>query len=227
MRLIKLTIIVLFLPFCMSAQKTEVGVFAGITNYQGDFVGPDFSLKSSGVALGLLAKHHLSSKIAIRASLNFGKIKGDDANFDNNKRRDFSFETNMFDLTGAVEYSFITRNRYDDGGTFKKGFSPYVYLGIGFINASPEVTLSNGKELTDAEKDASTLHLSVPMGAGLKFDLNERMTIGAEGSLRASFSDYLDGLSESGNPEDNDWYFLAGLTFTYRLGEYNTNSVGN
>lgn len=229
MRLFKLTIVLLLLPLCIYAQKTEVGVFGGIINYQGDFVGPDISLKSSGLAFGVLAKHHINSKIAVRASLNFGKIKGDDANFEDNARRNFSFESPMFDLTGAIEYSFLTKNRYDDGGTFKRGFSPFVYVGIGIINANPDVTVPENSHvmLTQEELDASNLHLSVPIGVGLKFDLNERSTLAGEASLRATFSDYLDGLSEAGGPDKDDWYYMVGLTYTYRLGEMNKTSVGN
>jgi hypothetical protein len=227
MRFLKLTILALLLPLCMSAQKTEVGVFAGIMNYQGDFVGPKASLKDSGPALGLLAKYHLSNALAIRASFNIGQIKGDDANFEDNRRRDFSFESNLFDLSGAIEYSFFSRDRYDDGGTFKKGISPYLYIGLGIVNASPEVTVPDGKTLTSEELDASTLHFMVPIGGGLKIDLSETLTLGAEITVRPTFSDYLDGLSESANPDKDDWYAMGGLTLTYRLSPGNRNSVGN
>lgn len=227
MRLLKLTLFVLLMPLCMTAQKTEVGIFAGVATYQGDFVGPKRSLKDAGPAFGLLAKYHLSNTFAVRAALNVGQLKGDDNNFDDNRRRGFSFKSGIFDLSGSIEYSFLSKNRYDDGGTFKKGFSPYIYVGIGIVNASPDVTLANGKELTAAENDAPTLHFMVPIGAGLKFDLSETLSLGAEISARPAFTDYLDGLSESGNPDKDDWYALGGLTLTYRLSPGNRNSVGN
>lgn len=227
MRLLKLTILVLLLPLCMNAQKTEVGIFAGVATYQGDFVGPDLTLKDAGVAFGLLTKYNLSNKLAIRAAFNIGNIKGDDNNFDDNRRRGFSFKSDIFDLSGAVEYSFLSKNRYDDGGTFKKGFSPFIYVGLGIVNANPDVTLADGKELTAEENNASTLHFMIPIGGGLKFDLTESLTLAADVSLRPTFSDYLDGLSESGNPDQDDWYALGGLTLTYRLNTSGRTSVGN
>lgn len=227
MRLLKLTLFALLMPLCMTAQKTEVGVFAGLATYQGDFVGPDLTLKDAGPAFGLLAKYHLNNKLSIRAALNLGQLKGDDNNFDDNRRRGFSFKSGFFDLSGSIEYSFLSKNRYDDGGTFKKGFSPFIYVGLGFVNATPDVTTANGKELTAAENDASSLHFMIPIGGGLKFDLTESLTLAADVSLRPTFSDYLDGLSESGNPNENDWYALGGLTLTYRLSPGNRTSVGN
>ena len=217
MRLIKLTIIVLFLPIYMSAQNAEVGVFAGITNYLGEFVGTDLTLKESRPAAGIFLRHHFNSKLAIRGAFNFGVIKGDDDNFDDNRRRDFSFKSSMYDLTGVIEYSFLSKYKSDEEGVFEKGFSPYIYAGFGLVNTNPSVTLANGKRLTKEELDASNMHISLPIGLGLKFDISERMVLGAEATLRATFSDYLDGLSESGNPDEDDLYWMAGLTLSYRF----------
>lgn len=225
MRLLKLTLIALMLPMFMYAQKTEVGFFAGITNYQGDLVEPGFSLKDSGLGLGVVLKHHLSEKLAIRAGLNAGKIKGSDANYDERVTRGYSFETNFFDLSAGLEYTFLGKERYDAGGTFKKTVSPFAYLAVGVVNADVSVDDKIGR--AQEELDASSLHFALPIGLGLKADLSERITLAADVSFRASFSDYLDGFSESANPDKNDWYFLGGLTFTYRLGDGNENSAGN
>lgn len=225
MRLLKLTFIALMLPMFMYAQKTEVGVFAGITNYQGDLVEPSFSLKDSGLGLGVLVKHHLSTKLAVRAGLNFGKIKGDDSNFKENEGRAYSFESNIFDLTAGLEYTFLAKDRYDAGGTFQKTVSPFVYIAAGIVNS--DLTIDDKIVRTQDEIDAGNLHFALPIGLGLKADLTERITVAADVSFRATFSDYLDGFSESANSDKNDWYFLGGLTLTYRLGNGNHNSAGN
>lgn len=225
MRLLKLTLLAVMLPVFMYAQKTEVGVFAGITNYQGDLVEPSFSLKDSGFGFGVLMKHHLSTKLAIRAGVNFGKLNGDDANFEDRETRAYSFESNFFDLSAGLEYTFLAKERYDAGGTFKKTVSPFVYIGAGIVNSSVDVDEKIVR--TQEELDAGDLHFSLPIGLGLKADLTERITLAGDVSFRATFSDYLDGFSESTNPDENDWYFLGGLTLTYRLGESNNNSSGN
>lgn len=225
MRLLKLTLLAVMFPMFMYAQKTQVGVFAGLANYQGDLVESSFTLKESSFAFGALLKHDLSTKLAIRAGLNFGKIKGDDANFSDRENRGYSFESNIFDLSAGLEYTFLAKDRYDAGGSFQKTVSPFIYLGAGIINSN--VSIDDNIVRTQEELDAGNLHFALPIGLGLKADLTERVTLAGEFSFRATFSDYLDGFSESANPDENDWYWLAGLTLTYRLGEDNANSSGN
>jgi len=225
MRVLKLTLIAIMLPMFMYAQKTEVGMFAGLSNYQGDLVESGFTLKDSKFTIGLLMKHHLSSKLAIRAGVNVGRFEGDDANFDERENRGYSFESNFFDLTAGAEYTFLGKDRYDAGGTFKKTVSPFVYVMVGIVNT--DVSVDDKIIRTQDEIDASSLHFSLPVGGGLKADLSERITLAADVSFRATFSDYLDGFSESANKDENDWYFLGGVTFTYRLGEGSKNSANN
>lgn len=225
MRLLKLTLIAIMFPVFMYAQKTEVGVFAGVANYQGDLVESGLTLKDSKFAIGLLMKHHLSSKLAIRAGVNVGKFAGDDANFDGRENRGYSFETNFFDLTAGAEYTFLGKDRYDAGGTFKKTISPFIYVMAGIVNT--DVSVDDKIIRTQDEIDATSLHFSLPIGGGIKADLTERITLAGEVSFRATFSDYLDGFSESAGVDENDWYFLGGVTLTYRLGEGSDNAAGN
>lgn len=225
MRLLKLTLLAIMFPMFLFAQKTQVGLFAGLANYQGDLVEPSFTLKESGVALGVLLKHDLSTKLAIRAGLNFGKLKGDDSNFDGREARAYSFESNFFDLSAGLEYTFLAKERYDAGGAFQKTVSPFVYIGAGIVNSS--VSVDDRILRTAEEVDAGDLHFSLPIGLGLKADLTERIALAADVSFRATFTDYLDGFSESANPDENDWYWLGGLTLTYRLGEGSNNAAGN
>ena len=224
MRFFTFTIIALLLPMVAFSQKTEIGVALGITNYQGDLVEPSFSLKESNLIYGGLLKHHFSPKLALRAALNFGKITGDDANFDELSNRGFSFESNIFEFGAGIEFTPFGRQRYDDGGTFQKTISPFVYIGLGFISTNPDI--DDTIKRTSEEIDAGSLLLSIPLGIGFKADLSERWTFAVDLSSRATGSDYLDGFADSANPDKNDWYFIGALTMTYRLGASATNSVG-
>lgn len=57
------------------------------------------------------------------------------------------------------------------------------------------------------------------MGAGLKYDLSRQLVIGIEVGLRPTFDDLLDGISQAGNPDKNDWFGFGGLTLHYRIGK--------
>lgn len=225
MRFLKLTLIALFLPVFMVAQKTEVGLSLGLSTYQGDLVEPSFSYKDASFSVGGLLKHHLNTKLALRAGLNFGKIQGDDANFDEKENRGYSFESNIINFHVGGEYTFLAKPRYDDGGTFQKTISPYIFVALGFVNS--DVTVPSNIQRTPEEVDASSFHFSLPVGLGLKADLSERITLGIEATLHATFTDYLDGFSESANSDEDDWYFFSGATLTYRLGKASMNSAGN
>lgn len=224
MRLFKLTLLALLLPLTMMAQKTEIGLYAGLQSYQGDLAEADFTLKGSSYAVGLLLKQHLSTKLAVRAGLTIGQLTGDDENFDELEGRGWSFESNTFAVNAGLEYTFLAKERYDAGGTFQKTVSPYAFVMLGITSSDAEVS---GLTQTQEEMDAGTVFFGIPVGLGVKLDLSERLTFGAEASTVLVFSDYLDGISESANPDKNDAYFTAGVSLTYRLGEGNDNSAGN
>ncbi len=50
-------------------------------------------------------------------------------------------------------------------------------------------------------------------------DLNRKMVLAVEAGLRTSFSDYLDGVSQAGNPNGNDWYAFGGAALFIRFGD--------
>jgi outer membrane protein OmpA-like peptidoglycan-associated protein len=58
----------------------------------------------------------------------------------------------------------------------------------------------------------------MPVGFGIKYDISEKMRFYAETGLRWVFSDYLDGISKSANPKQNDTYSYLALGLTFKLG---------
>lgn len=219
MKSIKILIFLFLVPFLAFAQKSQLGVTVGLAGYQGDLTYAT-SLQEAGIAGGIFYKNAISNKLFLRAGLNFGSFNGDDEFYaDDSNGRNFSFTTNFVDASVGLEYAFLGKPRYDNTGVFQKNFTPYVNVGLGFVNASPEVTAAGTGVLKSEDLDPSTAHFMVPFGAGLKYDLSEKLTLGLEFSVRAPFSDYLDGISESANPEKNDWYYIGGVTASYHFGK--------
>ena len=52
---------------------------------------------------------------------------------------------------------------------------------------------------------------------GLKAGINDKWGVGLEFGLRKPFTDYLDGVSESGNPDKGDWFLIGGASLSYQL----------
>lgn len=84
-------------------------------------------------------------------------------------------------------------------------WSPYVFLGVGFLVAGEEGSIS------------------IPMGVGMKFNLYRQFSWGIEWGVRKLFTDKIDGISdpwgtgESNNIYNKDCFFVAGVTLTYRF----------
>jgi hypothetical protein len=55
------------------------------------------------------------------------------------------------------------------------------------------------------------------MGVGFKIDVSRKVALGLEAGTRLVFTDYIDGVSESANPKERDWYTFAGATLTLRF----------
>ncbi len=218
MRTISILSIFVLIPLLSFAQNDEIGLSAGFATYQGDLVYSSFSMKGAAAAGGLFYKRHFSNKFAFRASANLGSFSGTDDNFrDKAGDRTFSFETNFFDASISAEYAFLGKNRYDDVGIFSKTFSPFVNIGLGYINVSPEVS-SGTSPMSAEDQDFKKNHFFIPIGFGLKYDVSQKINIAVEAFTRTPFNDYLDGISVSANPDKNDWYVLGLVSFGYRVG---------
>jgi outer membrane protein OmpA-like peptidoglycan-associated protein len=224
----KFTVLFLSLFTFTCFGQWEVGGFLGSSNYQGDVVKPIlFTLKETTGAGGLLLRYHINEQMAVRGNLLIGKISGADDNFDSRGNRGLSFSSPLTEISLVGEYEIFGGRRLRDG-MFRKYVSPYFFGGIGVglinpttnfnedVNKDPSMVANIAKDKAHGFKKAN---LVIPLGAGFKFGLTPRVTLGAEMGLRPAFTDYLDGISEAANPEKDDWYVFGGLTLGYRLGK--------
>lgn len=201
-------------------QRTaDVGLFAGVSNYQGDFARSPVSLNETHFALGALYQYFLNPQWGVKGSVNYGRISGKDSNLGNSVQahRNWSFESGILELAGHLQFHPWGYARYDDFGMFKRHLSPYLSLGMGLAFAKARVTtLADDKFLLPEPEDRS-IFFTVPVSLGLRFVMTERLTLTGEVGQRATFSDYLDGISRYGNANAKDWYMFAGIGLSYTL----------
>lgn len=216
-----LVLVSLFLPVLIMAQsKSEVGLMLGGANYLGDISSSKvYSFKQTQVGGGLYARYHVNRHISLRGSFFYTKLKGDDLDFINED--EWRADRGINFTNPVYEFSF-TPEIYILGNTIKrKMFRPYVFAGIGAAFTNPENNLGE-RDIDAVENDPdhySTNHFSFPFGGGVNFDINEKFTLGLEASSHFPLTDYLDGVSESGNPNKKDWFIFGGLTVGYKFGE--------
>lgn len=224
----------LILPNVGSAQKADYwqgGVFVGTTAFSGD-VNPNATpdLNEISFAFGLSGRVDFTNKLGFKGSLIYGNFKGDDLNYEERQNRAFNFSTNVIEFVGIAEWEPFGADRYytdaDGGVQMDKLISPYLYAGAGLAFATlntdysgftgPSERINTGIRMDRAEGN-SKMAFVVPMGFGIKGDVSNHITLALDFGWRLVFSDHLDGISQSGNPDNDDIYFISGLTFYYRF----------
>ncbi len=196
----------------------------------GDLVAPRFFiLRETNPAFGIFLRANFSNCWSARVNFTKATVSGRDANFTEiawRQDRNFSFTSDLTETSLLLEFDPLGRRRYERG-QFTKRFSPYFFAGIGGLSFNPSTNFnepSNEGLLTeiyiDQARNFDRVNLTVPLGVGLRLDLSRRFTLGIESGLRMPFTDYLDGVSRSGNPEKRDWYVFGGATLAMRFGYF-------
>lgn len=222
MKYLKVLLGVLCFPLLVSAQPVlEGGVLIGIANYKGDLARTDgFQMAENNLAFGLNVRHYLDSTKAVRANLIYGKLSANDLEHAAFPERGYSFETSLVELTVVGEWEPFGKRRLQSDENSSKLVSPYLFLGLGAVYMKPEANFgadAGENNIKDINADYANVQLVIPVGVGLKVGINDTWGAGLEAGLRNPFTDYLDGISESGNPNKGDWYFFGGASLSYRL----------
>ncbi len=114
----------------------------------------------------------------------------------------------------------IISNGYKDDGSYRR-FIPYLLGGVAFTCTDPKVDWNNDvvPHSLEDEKNVGSMYFQVPVGLGLKYNLSEKMFLSFEVRSVFPLTDYLDGISESADPTDNDSYTFFGVNFGWNIGD--------
>ena len=224
--------------FCVSSvlaqnHKWEIGPLLGVSYYQGDLVASDYvDFRETNFGFGFFVRNNVHPNISLRANVLHGTISGNDNNSDRLRFRGVTFSSPLTEGSVQLEFDFLGHRRYNNF-QFKKTISPYIFAGFGFALVKQKVNYNTaGNEMLpesisrDLSADADQAKFAAPIGAGIKVDLSDTWTVGAEMGWRAAFTDFLDGISHAGNPESNDAYIFGGVTVAFRFGEVDTDGDG-
>lgn len=209
----------------------EFGLNLGRMVYQGDLTpSPLGSFRTSRTSFGITAAKVLPYAFSVRASFVHGGIAGNDGIYktpEYRQQRNFRFSSPVNELTAHLVWSYPGVPRYE------RGFTPYVFVGGGLslFNVRPDASSFNaeffGSEAVDIQAglDADAQHGApglmpiVMAGGGFKYFFHQSWGVNLEASYRTAFSDYLDGFSQSVNPELNDHYMNYSVGILYRRGK--------
>jgi outer membrane protein OmpA-like peptidoglycan-associated protein len=201
-----------------------------LSGYLGDLVASRYpTTKAIDPVAGLFLRRNLGEAWSLRLQGTYVRLSGDDTYFSNNQQRGFSFTTQMGELAVLGEWDLRGHRRFDQGH-LRKTLSPYLFGGVGLSFFQPTTNFNENQNTeggfaqliaSDRSQSYPAATPVLPFGAGLRYDLSQRVTLGLEAGLRYTFgADLLDGVSASANPDDSDWYGFGGLTLAFRFGYY-------
>jgi hypothetical protein len=201
-------IILLLQGYLVMMGQGELGVMAGISNYQGDLASVS-TLAGFKVLLGPVIGVHLgiekSDAFQVRADLLYTRISGDDAlsEHDNTRSRNLSFSSPVVQLAAGIDWNIFgfTQKAASD-------FTPYLTVGAGVFAFGPRTEYqgqtvklhplgTEGQYLDDYpdQKPYSLIQPSLQFGGGLKFLTQNKLIIALEAMMTYTFTDYLDDAS--------------------------------
>lgn len=200
--IIKLIILVL-LSSLGRAQYTELGLFAGGSQFLGD-VGPYRADLPQGYAGGMLFRQNFNRHWSLRLSGNYGLIQADDArsSFAERQERNLSFRSEIWEASLVAEFNFLPF----EPGT-KMNHSPYINAGFGVFSFDPEAQLDGTwHTLRDlrTEGQGTSFSNQAPyaeassffiFSLGYKVSLGRYTSLALETSFRSTYTDYLDDVS--------------------------------
>ena len=207
----------------------EIGAGLAGFVYQGDLTpNPLGSFRNMRPGLVLSAGRVFSGSFMARVNASFGGLRGDETKYDNpefRKQRAFRFRTPLAEVSPQLVWNPLGKN-YES-----KGFSPYLFGGVGFafFNIRSDHSdfnaayFSNAAEIAaqiaeDDKQSPPRFRIVIPAGVGVRYNLSESFAVNAESTLRFPFTDYLDGLSKAVNPNQGDHYLSIMVGAIYRPG---------
>lgn len=220
----------------LSQPAWEGGLFVGGASYQGDLVestAPD--LRELTPAVGLFTRFYLRPSWSLRTDLLYATLTGDDKNFKNQyirTKRQFSFSTQVGQVTLLLEWDPLGKHRFPGNHKMRPSFSPFFFggTGVGYIQPMPSFGNKGGESpgpvTEDRQAASANFRVALPAGMGLRLDLGRGMSISSVLTSHYFVTDYLDGISQAGNPDTRDWMWTGGVHLTVHFQLKDTDKDG-
>jgi opacity protein-like surface antigen len=185
-------------------QQGEFGVTAGAAHYFGD-INTRAALNRPKPALGVFFRKQFGNYVGMRIAAHYAQVGYSDTYSKNDyqKTRNLSFNSNIWEIAVQGDFNFFQFVPGDPDHLF----TPYVTLGAGVFTYDPYAYLDGKKEFLrplgtegqvagyKSRKPYSTMAFCFPLGAGVKYNINDKMNLSFEVSQRFTTTDYLDDVS--------------------------------
>lgn len=191
----------------MPEYRMELGGGAGLMSYLGDFNGNP--LKNMQPAISVVAKYKFNPRMAVAMNVTTGQIKGSSKEETTYYPtvNGYSFKNSLTDVGVRLEYNFWPFGTgYEYRGA--KRLTPFTFIGI---------------SLTLAKPDKTEAGINLPVGAGVKYKVGDRLNMALEWAMHFCSNDRLDGIEDpygirrDGLFKNTDCYSILHLSLTYDI----------
>ncbi len=210
-------------------QEGEYGFSIGTAQYFGD-LNPNPRFNTPNLAAGAFFRKQFGNYVALRVSANYAFLAYSDKYNTQNAfmfRRNLSFNTNIWEFALQGDFNFF---KFVPGSEYYR-FTPYITFGVGAFNYDPYAfyqgqkvylrplgTEGQGSTVYPTRKAYGSMAVCFPLGVGVKYSLNSKMTLGGELLYRFTTTDYIDDVSTTYAPDAEPQYQANGQpTLWYAL----------
>ena len=213
-----------------SPYPWEFGLKLGGSALAGDLTDNSFpSFDQISPAGAVFLSRRLGNVFSLRLQLMYGILQNnsDKASDQTIQALNAQIESSVLEPSLNLDIEPFYSSRFSDDFTFRPGLSPYISVGLGYAilgdspieygagtSADPALV---ARDIADRENETGTI--VIPVGAGLRYYLSPKSSLGIEYSVRFSGSDLVDGVSSAfGDSNVGDKYNFIGLTYAAGFG---------
>ncbi|MEO6729990.1 MAG: DUF6089 family protein [Ferruginibacter sp.] len=194
----------------MYEQLGEFGVTAGVAHYFGD-INTRAAVNRPKPAVGIFFKKQFNNYLGVRISGHYAQVGYSDIHSKNDfqKRRNLSFNSDIFELAVQGEFNFF---KFVPGDPYY-AFTPFVTIGVGAFSYNPYAYYQGQKvflralgtegqnipytDPTTGKKRSpyGSVAVCFPIGAGIKYNISNNINLSFQIAHRLTMTDYLDDVS--------------------------------
>lgn len=196
--------------FAQEDYRFDFGAGVGMTGYLGDANTANL-YQSPGWDMQLFLRYIINPRLGLKTNFYVGGLNGNSEHMANvfPDGMNYKFSTTFYELGELFEFNFF---EYGMGESYRKlkRITPYITAGLSATMWTVDKSIYAG--------------LTIPLGIGAKFKVNERLNLGLEFLMKKVFSDRLDGVAledpytiKSAFAKNTDWYSTLTLTISYEF----------
>lgn len=215
-------------------KRIEALFGVGTTNIYGDLGGAanatnllfikDITFRTTRPSFYAGIRYRLDQRFTIKTSFIYGYSHSEDFTGSRNEIRGFTSTTQLFEISGNLEYYFISEQRLlNSAAIFNRrgminnyaSFAAYVFAGIGATMFWPEPVIQEPRP-GDKYKTDMGVTAVIPVGLGIKYIISDDWIISYEVGYHQTLSDFLDGFKPPSSKMP-DIYWISSLNLSYRI----------